>query len=113
MQYAILVYETDEDFAARADARSADYWGAHAAFRESLGSRGVGGAGLSPPHAATTVRKRGGAREVLDGPFADTKEQLGGFYLVEAPDLDAALKIAEQCPTRGAIEVRPVLAMPG
>jgi hypothetical protein len=72
-----------------------------------------GGAGLLPPHAATTLRVRSGKRIVADGPYADTKEQLGGFFLIEAETLDAALDWAAQCPAaqRGAVEVRPVIQM--
>ena len=65
---------------------------------------------LQPSHASTTVRIRDGKTEVLDGPFAVTKEQLGGFYLIEAPDLDAALAWAARCPaaSHGTVEVRPI-----
>jgi hypothetical protein len=116
MKYAILVYETAEEFAERDDAvRKSAYWGAHAAYVAALRDRGMaaGGAGLMPPTSATTVRVRGGSRQVADGPYAETKEQLGGFYLIEAPDLDAALDWAARCPSaaRGAAEVRPVLDM--
>jgi hypothetical protein len=116
MKYAILVYETPEEFAERDDAAKREvYWGAYTAYGQSLGQAGVaaGGAGLLPPSSATTLRVRGGSRQVLDGPYTDTKEQLGGFFLIEAPDLDAALAWAAQCPsaTRGAVEVRPVMTM--
>lgn len=116
MQYAILCFETPDDFARRDDAeRQAAYRGAHADFLQALKDANVartsvlGGAGLKPPHTATTVRKRGGARQVVDGPYADIKEQLGGIYLIEVDDLDAALAWAERCPTAstGAVEVRP------
>lgn len=116
MKYAILVYETSEDFADRDDpARKAAYWGAHAAYYEALAPWRVadGGAGLLPPHTATTLRRRGGSRQVVDGPYADTKEQLGGIYLIDVPDLDAALTWVEKCPSfaRGAVEVRPLIEM--
>lgn len=116
MQYAILCFETADDFARREDpARQPAYSGAHAEFLAALCEGGVaaqsvtGGAGLHAPHSATTVRKRGGARQVVDGPYSDIKEQLGGFYLIDVPDLDAALSWAERCPTAstGAVEVRP------
>jgi hypothetical protein len=116
MQYAILCFETADDFARREDPeRRAAYGGAHAAFLASLKEAGVaaqsvvGGAGLKPPHTATTLRKRGGSRQVVDGPYSDIKEQLGGIYLVEVDDLDAALAWAERCPTAstGVVEVRP------
>jgi hypothetical protein len=116
MQYALLCFETADDFVRREDPeRQAAYRGAHAEFLAALKEAGVartsvlGGAGLKPPHTATTVRKRGGSRQVIDGPYADIKEQLGGIYLVEAESLDAALSWAERCPTAstGAVEVRP------
>jgi hypothetical protein len=71
----------------------------------------VSGNGLQQPGAAATLRLRDGQRLVQDGPYADTKEQLGGFYLIEAPDLDAALAWAARNPAAatGAVEVRPVL----
>jgi hypothetical protein len=121
MQYAILCYESADDFARREDAaRQAAYGGAHAEFLEALRAAGVarasvvGGAGLKAPHTATTLRKRGGSRQVVDGPYADIKEQLGGVYLIDVADLDAALAWAERCPTAstGAVEVRPLLYPP-
>ena len=116
MQYAILCYETPDDFVRRDDPeRQGAYRGAHADFLKALKDTGVaaqsvvGGAGLKPPHTATTLRKRGGSRQVIDGPYADIKEQLGGIYLIEVADLDAALAWAERCPTAstGVVEVRP------
>jgi hypothetical protein len=117
MQYAILVYESPAELAAREDpARQGAYWGAYTAYSQALVAAGVaaGGAGLKPPTAATTVRLRGGARQVQDGPFADTKEVLGGFYLIDVPDLDAALEWAARCPAAatGSVEVRPQLPPP-
>lgn len=116
MKYAIIIYETPEEFAERDDdAKKGAYWGAYTAYGQSLGQGGVaaGGAGLLPPQTATTLRLRGGSRQVLDGPYADTKEQLGGFYIIDVADLDAALAWAEKCPaaSRGVIEVRPLMAM--
>ncbi len=117
MQFALLVYETEADFATRDDKeRQTAYRAAHVEFLTSLKAANVaiqsvvGGAGLKAPHTATTVRKRGGSRQVVDGPYSDIKEQLGGIYLIEVPDLDAALHWAERCPTAstGAVEVRPV-----
>ena len=73
----------------------------------------VGGTGLQPPSLATTIRLRAGKRQVQDGPFADTKEQLGGYYVIEVPGLDQALDWAARCPsaTNGSVEVRPNLTM--
>ena len=116
MKYTILVYENESDFAARADsARKDAYWGAYRAYTQALAEAGVmiGGAGLQPPPLATTVRLKGGKRQVQDGPFAEAKEQLGGYYVIDVPDLDRALDWASRCPgaSSGAVEVRPNLAM--
>jgi hypothetical protein len=116
MQYTILVYETETELAARTDPKRRDaYWGAYRAYTQALRDAGVmvGGAALEPPRAATTVRQSHGKRQVQDGPFADTKEQLGGYYVVDVPDLDKALEWASRCPSAatGATEVRPNLRM--
>jgi hypothetical protein len=117
MKFAISVIETPEDFAARTDPKTAaSYMGAHFQYAMALRNAGVaaGGAGLQPPHTATTLRVRDGKRHVQDGPFADTKEQIGGFYLIDVPDLDTALEWAAKCPnaTRAGVEVRPLLPDP-
>lgn len=116
MLYTILVYETESELAARTDpARKDAYWGAYRAYTQALRAAGVmvGGAGLQPPRAATTLRQPHGQRQVQDGPFAETKEQLGGYYVVDVPDLDKALEWAARCPSAatGAVEVRPNLPM--
>jgi len=116
MKYTILVYENTADFGARTDATRKDaYWGAYRAYTKALTDAGVmvGGAGLQPPPLATTVRLRDGKRQVQDGPFADTKEQLGGYYVIEVPGLDQALDWAARCPSvsSGSVEVRPNLSM--
>src|SRR5712691_7995861 len=112
MTYTILIYETQDDFGARTDAKRKDaYWGAYRAYTVALREAGVmvGGAGLQPPHAGTTLRQRDGKRDVQDGPYAETKEQLGGFYEIEVPGLDTVLEWAARCPAAatGAVEVRP------
>jgi hypothetical protein len=117
MKYAVIIYEAPTGFAARTDpAEMGPYWGSYMAYGKALTDAGVmaGGAGLQPPETATTLRLRDGKRHVQDGPFADTKEQLGGFYLIDVPDLDAALSWAAKCPgAAGAgVEVRPLLQMP-
>lgn len=114
MKYAILVYETARDFADRTDpARKDAYWGSYTAYNEFLGDAATGGAALTGGETATTIRLREGERHVQDGPFADTKEILGGFWLVEAKDLDHALELASKCPSAktGSVEVRPLLSM--
>lgn len=117
MQYMLQFAEAPEHFAQRTDpVQAGPYWGAWTAYIGAMQAAGVmvSGAGLLGPHTATTVRLRDGQREVQDGPFADSKEQLAGFVLIEAPDLDSALDWAAQapCATGGAVEVRPVLPPP-
>lgn len=113
MKYAILVYESADQFAAREDDRGQSYWAAHTAYSAMLGAAVRGGACLAGPATATTVRVRSGARQLVDGPFAETKEQLGGLYVVEAESLDQALAWAARCPsvTEASVEVRPLIAM--
>jgi hypothetical protein len=113
MQYALLIYEKSGAYDALSDderqAVFARYW----ALREERGV--VGGAGLEPPTTATTVRVHDGETLVTDGPFADTKEVFGGYYLLEADDLDAAIALAAKIPAAlhgGAIEIRPVVERP-
>ena len=112
MQYMLLVYETPEDFRSRDDARSETYIAAWRAYHKSLVDAGayIGGDALLPAESATTVRLKGGRRQVQDGPYADTKEQLGGYILLELPSLDAALDCAARCPAAasGAVEIRPL-----
>jgi hypothetical protein len=117
MNYTILIYETPADFAVRTDPeKQQEYWAAWPTYSKALKDAGafVGGAGLQPPETATTVRFQGEKRLVQDGPFADTKEQLGGFYIISTPDLDAALDWAALCPRAPGrvIEVRPNLSGP-
>ena len=114
MQYMIIALEGDEDFAAREDPERADeYWAAWRGYLHAIESSGVLVAawGLQPPAATTTVRLADGRTLVQDGPFADTKEQLGGFFVIDVPDLDAALDWAARCPSAAyaAAEVRPLL----
>jgi hypothetical protein len=116
MTYTILIYETPHEIGARTDAKRKDaYWGAYRAYTVALREAGVmvGGHGLQPAAVATTVRQRDGKRQVQDGPYAEAKEQLGGYYVIDVPDLDKALEWAARCPaaSSGAVEVRPNLAM--
>jgi len=116
MKYTILIYENEAAFSSRTDERRKEaYWGAYRAYIQALQAAGVmiGGAGLQPPPVGTTVRQRDGKRQVQDGPYAETKEQLGGFYQIDVPDLDTALDWAARCPaaSTGAVEVRPNLVM--
>jgi len=112
MQYALLLYETPEDFDARTTDKPAPYIAAWRAYYRALVESGayVGVEPLQPVATATTVRLRDGKRHVQDGPFADTKEQLGGMIVLELPSLDAALAWAARCPVAasGVVEVRPL-----
>ena len=114
MQYALLIYvepfePTDEE--------NAEIMKAYNAFTQEAVDAGVmrGGEALQDAKTATTVRVRNGQTLVTDGPFAETKEEFGGYYLVEAPNLDEAIKWAAKIPgaVRGSIEVRPVWEIPG
>jgi hypothetical protein len=115
MKYLFLIYgeENAERFAS--SEATTQLIGAFTAYTEAMRNAGilVGGERLRPVADATTVRIRGGKQSVLDGPFADTKEQLGGYYMVDVPDLDAALSWAARCPSAqfGSIEVRPIWTM--
>lgn len=115
MQFVMFIHEAASDLALRTDPDRADaYCGGWTAYSRTLAGAGVmvGGNGLQPPETATVLRLRDGRREVQDGPFADTKEQLGGYFVLETPDLDAALEWAARYPAaaNGSLELRPVLA---
>lgn len=118
MQFTILCYETAADFARRSDPTEAGpYWAGWSAYGATLAQAGVfvSGAGLLPPSAAATVRVGAAGRTVQDGPFAEVREQLGGFFVIEVADMQAALDWAAKAPSSASAstEVRPVLAMPG
>ena len=110
-RYVFLMYDA-EDFYDTADEQDiVDEMRLHEEFMEAVRAAGasvVGGEALQPSSTASTVR---GDALVTDGPFADTKEALGGFYVIDAPDLDVALRLAKLCPA-GNVEVRPVLELP-
>lgn len=112
MQFALLIYESPEAFASRTGEGSDAYTGAWRAYHKALAASGafVGGDPLEVPETGTTIRIKEGKREVQDGPYADAKEQLGGFTILEVPSLDAALEWAARCPAAsyGAVEVRPL-----
>jgi hypothetical protein len=112
VKYILLIYETPADFASRHPDRRADYLAAWRAYYQALLGAGayVGGAPLKDVATATTVRMSDGRRLVQDGPFAEAKEQLGGFVILDLPSLDAALTWAARCPAAatGAVEVRPM-----
>jgi hypothetical protein len=114
MQYLLMLNESDDAFTAREDPdRVGPYWDAWFGYIRALEEAGivVAAAGLEPPALATTVRVAEGRRSVQDGPFADSKEHLGGFFVIDVPDLDVALDWAARSPAAadGSVEVRPVM----
>jgi hypothetical protein len=112
MQYALLIYEDESAFGPhKSGSKLQQVVARHMEFSQGLGKARVGGSGLKATSSATTVRTSGGKQTVHDGPWAETKEQLGGFYLIEAEDLDSAIAVAKRVPLLedGAIEVRPLL----
>src|SRR5438034_7370191 len=116
MQYLLLIYGNENAMLNAPKEAASQMIGAYNAYTEALTKAGVrvGSNRLRPTSEATTVRNPNGKKSVLNGPFAETKEQLGGYYLIEAPDLDAAIAIAKKVPLTkdGAIEIRPVLVPP-
>jgi len=111
MQYALLIYE-NEDLYRQDNGRALDeVITAHLALAKALEEEGIlrGGSGLNSTDTATTLRKSGGQYALHDGPLAEAREQLGGFYIVEVPDLDAAMAVAKRIPLAGdgSVEVRP------
>ena len=116
MQYLLLIYTEEIDPATISAAdREADLT-AYRAFTSEVTERGFmrGGDALEPTATATTVRVREGRTLISDGPFAETKEVLGGYYLIDCPDLDTAIEMAAKIPSaaRGSIEIRPVWELP-
>jgi len=112
MQYALFIYEDEQIYGpGKSGPALQEIVAKHMEFNKELGSRRIGGSGLKATAAATTVRTANGAKTVHDGPFAETKEQLGGFYLIDVPDLDAAIAVAKKLPMYkdGAVEIRPLL----
>ncbi len=115
MQYLMMIYGNEAGMQAASKDQVTQMSAAYTAYTEAMTKAGVvrGGERLRPTAEATTVRVSGGKTQVLDGPYADTKEQLGGFFLIDVPDLDAALSWAAKCPgaSAGTVEVRPIWPM--
>jgi hypothetical protein len=112
MKYLLLIYENEKRWESGYDpAELAEY----RAFGKEFAKSVLGGNALKPTSTATCVRVRGGKRLTTDGPFAETKEQLGGFYLVEARNVDEAIHMAERIPAArfGTVEVRPIMTFEG
>jgi hypothetical protein len=116
MQYLLMLYASEAGWSNLTKEQQQQGVAAYAAYTEALKKAGahVSSNRLQPISAATTVRVTNGKSQVLDGPYIDSKEQLGGYYLIDVPDLDSALSWAARCPgaSHGTIEVRPVWAMP-
>jgi len=115
MKYALLIHGNEAGMLAATPEQSGQMLAAYGAYTEAMKKAGVmlGGERLRPTSTATSVRVSKGKTEVLNGPYAETREQLGGFYLIDVPDLDAALSWAARCPGAGygTIEVRPIWTM--
>lgn len=113
MQYALLIYGSQAAYDGMTQEEQAGVFQGHNAFFADVQQSGVfqGGRPLQPTSTATTVRVRDGKTLVTDGPFAETKEQLGGFYILECKDLDEAIELAKRIPEAafGSIEIRPVM----
>jgi hypothetical protein len=113
MKYLCLIYDEEKKLAAMSQGESDAFMGEYFAFTEGIRKSGhyLGGEALQPVQNATTIRSRNGKLSTTDGPFAETKEQLGGFYLIEAKDLNEAIQVAGKIPSArlGCVEVRPVV----
>jgi hypothetical protein len=110
MRFMMLIHHDEQALAA---APKQELWADFGAFNAALAKAGAGftpGERLQGSKLATTVRLRSGSTTVLDGPYADTKEQFAGYFMIDVPDLDSAIKWAERCPSvkYGAIEIRPL-----
>ncbi len=114
MKYLCLIYDDEKQLAAMPKSESDAFLGEYHAFTEGTKKSGhhIAGEALQPVSTATTLRIRNGKLSSTDGPFAETKEQLGGFYLIEARDLNDALQVASRIPSArtGSIEVRPIMS---
>jgi len=115
MQYMLLIYSNEANMSAAKPGEVSQVIAAYQAYNQALQDAKVwrGSERLKPTAMTTTVRMVNGKSEVLDGPYAETKEQLGGYYLIDVPDLDAALSWAARCPgaAHGQVEVRPLWLM--
>jgi hypothetical protein len=113
MKYLCLIYDEDKKLGAMSKSESDAFMGEYFTFTDNIKKNGhyVGGEALHPVQTATTVRVRNGKVSTTDGPFAETKEQLGGYYLIEARDLNDAIQVASKIPSAkiGSVEVRPVV----
>ena len=110
MKYLLLIYDDQSAYATLDEQAIGEMYAGHSRFAEEAGKRMIDGGELRPTTSATTVRIRNGEQMITDGPFAETKEQLGGYYLVECADLDEAIALAAKIPViSGCVEVRPLV----
>ena len=113
MRYLCLIYDDEKKIGTMTQSESDKFMGEYFAFTDDIRKSGhmIHGEALQPVETATTVRQRNGKVSTTDGPFAETKEQLGGFYLIEAKDLNEAIQVASRIPSVriGSVEVRPVV----
>src|SRR5450432_2513570 len=111
MNYMMLIHHDD---AALAEANQKELWADYAAFNEALATAGGrSGLRLQPASAATSVRVRNGKTDVIDGPYADTKEKLAGYFMIDVASLEEAVAWAQRCPSApyGTVEARPILGV--
>ncbi len=117
MQYMLLIHDDEKLWQSLSETELGALYQAYGAVTQEMRDRGafIAGDQLQPTTAATTVRERDGERLITDGPFAETKEQLGGYYLIEAESLDEAIEWAAKLPSAryGSIEVRPIVVREG
>ncbi len=115
MEYLLLIHEDEKQMQGVTPEQNGARLAAYGAYMKAMGDAGVikGGQRLHPSSTATTVRVKNGKTSVVNGPYAEIKEQLGGFFLINAPDLDSAISWAARCPGAeyGAMEVRPIWQM--
>lgn len=112
MQYMLLIYEDERIYGPDRESPAAKQRRAqHIAYSRELGATRLGGSGLKDSSATTTLRTTAGKQTLHDGPFAESREQLGGYYVIDVPDLDAAIAVARKVPLaeNGSIEIRPLL----
>jgi hypothetical protein len=113
MKFMCLIYDDEVAFWKLSDAERSAVYGAYGSLREEITRRGqfVDGSQLAPTQQSTIVRVRNGQTQTTDGPFAETREQLGGYILIEAQDMNEAIAVAARIPTasNGAVEVRPLI----
>jgi len=116
MQYLLMIYSEESGWSRMTQAQQEKGMAAYEAYNEALRAAGVlkGSNRLQPTTTATTVRVADGKSRVLDGPYAESKEQLGGYFIIDVPDLDAAISWAARCPgaSHGIVEVRPIWPNP-